>query len=277
MPANHPGGHVHPGGFAGDARRDRSQVSAGSRIVDTADGATLPRGAAGLRFARHIRVIEDRTVPAPPSSPSWRLAARGLRAVCDSTQWTGDAGTGSHDSRVRSAAGKRPGENQSMLTKIASIAAASRDPEPLHDVPCAADLRGRADLARIDYADSQVATAGPDSAAAEARMRQVFEDASLPLRLFLRFGWQLLGARLGPSGKPGHILGWQITHNDSRWIRLRTDWRIGLTANLVLCAASDSRTVATFVELHNVFARAIWKMLVPLHRLILRGSLRRIA
>lgn len=133
-----------------------------------------------------------------------------------------------------------------------------------------------ASLDRIDYAGGFVAgTAEAGEHPAEAWLREVVESMPTPLRLLVVSGWLMLGARLGPRPSADHILGWPIESREQDKIRLRTDWRAGLSANLVLVAGPTAITFATLVEHRNVMSRVVWAFLVPIHVVIIRYALAR--
>ncbi|MGW5641907.1 hypothetical protein ACWEV3_06340 [Saccharopolyspora sp. NPDC003752] len=140
------------------------------------------------------------------------------------------------------------------------------------------DVRSRASLLNPDYQDAFVVETGEEVPRnAERWIREVFESAPVPVRAFLRIGWSLFGAQLGPSGSPAHVLGWQIGENHPDWIRLEVFWKLGLRANLVLRAQSSSIVLATFVEHQRRAARILWPTLILVHRWTLRYLLSRAA
>ncbi|MEV0697631.1 hypothetical protein AB0I53_06890 [Saccharopolyspora sp. NPDC050389] len=140
------------------------------------------------------------------------------------------------------------------------------------------DVRSRASLRNPDYQDAFVVDTGDEAPQdAERWIRDVFESAPAPVRAFLRIGWSMFGAQLGPAKSTAHVLGWQIGENRSDWIRLEVFWKVGLRANLVLRAQSSSVVLATFVEHQRRAARILWPALIPVHRLTLRYLLSRAA
>ncbi|SHF38478.1 hypothetical protein [Streptoalloteichus hindustanus] len=139
-------------------------------------------------------------------------------------------------------------------------------------------VRSHAAVERVDYQDAfavPVDTSARDGA--ERWVRAVLDDAPAPLRAFLRFGWSLFGARLGPYPSPAHVMGWRIGENEPDHVRLEVEWTIGLRANLVLRALPTSVVLATFVQLDTRASRVLWPALIPLHQLILRYVLSRAA
>ncbi|MFI0466426.1 hypothetical protein ACH347_20295 [Saccharopolyspora sp. 5N102] len=140
------------------------------------------------------------------------------------------------------------------------------------------DVRSRASLRNPDYQDAFAVEAGEEVPRdAECWIREAFESAPAPVRAFLRIGWSMFGAQLGPSKSPTHVLGWQIGENHPEWIRLEVFWKVGLRANLVLRAQSSSVVLATFVEHQRWAARILWPTLILVHRCTLRYLLSRAA
>ncbi len=131
-------------------------------------------------------------------------------------------------------------------------------------------------LDRIEYSDVSSARC-PDASArnAEAWFRRTFEEAPVLVRWFLTVGWRLLGARLGPLRSPAYVLGWRIDATEPTWVRLSVEWRLGLSADLVLRTDASSVAISTFVQPRNRGARAVWAALVPIHRLMMGYLLRR--
>ncbi|MEU5847499.1 hypothetical protein [Saccharopolyspora shandongensis] len=138
------------------------------------------------------------------------------------------------------------------------------------------DVGARASLPKPDYQDAFAVDTGEEVPRdAERWIREVFESAPTPVRAFLRIGWSMFGAQLGPTKSPEHVLGWQISEKYQDWIRLEVHWKIGLRANLVLRARSSSIVLATFVEHRRRAARILWSALIPVHHLALRYLLSR--
>ncbi|GLY68992.1 DUF2867 domain-containing protein [Amycolatopsis taiwanensis] len=136
-------------------------------------------------------------------------------------------------------------------------------------------------LTSVDYHDTfTVQVDDGASGSAERWMREVFEAAPAPVRMFLRIGWSMFGARLGPwATTPTHLAGWRIEENLPDRIRLVVDWTVGLRANLVLRTETSTEasaiTLATFVQHHRRASRILWPALVPVHHLTLRYLLAR--
>jgi hypothetical protein len=112
---------------------------------------------------------------------------------------------------------------------------------------------------------------------AEQWIREAFESAPSPVRTFVRLGWLMFGAELGPYPSPNHVAGWRIGECEPGCIRLDVTWKIGLRANLVLRTDSSSVLLATFVEHRSRASRLVWPMLLPVHIPTLRYLLTRAA
>jgi hypothetical protein len=138
------------------------------------------------------------------------------------------------------------------------------------------DVQSHTSLAHADYQDALLIDA-PDatSDSAEQWIRSMFESASAPIRTFVRLGWLMFGAKLGPYPSPGHVAGWQIGESRPDVVRLEVEWTIGLRAQLVLRTQPSSVVFATFVEHNRRAARILWPTLVPLHQLMVRHLISR--
>ncbi|KAA5826836.1 hypothetical protein ABT337_08985 [Saccharopolyspora hirsuta] len=145
-------------------------------------------------------------------------------------------------------------------------------------IPAPDDVRSFSSLRRIDYEDAfAVGIAEHVSGSAEQWARAVFESAPAPLRAFLRFGWSMLGAKLGPASSAEHVFGLRIGAAQPDRIRLEVLWRIGLRANLMFRMRSHSLVFATFVEHRRRASRFIWPLVVPIHVVVMRYLLTRAA
>ena len=133
-----------------------------------------------------------------------------------------------------------------------------------------AQLSARSTLGRSDYASAIAVSAARASAhSPEQWLRAVFEQAPAPLPLLLYIGWRGLGARLSPRSSAHHLLGWRIEASGADWIRISIRWRIGLKANIVLVTERSKVAIATFVVLQRPASRLVWRLLIPLHELLL--------
>ncbi|AFM19372.1 Protein of unknown function (DUF2867) [Mycolicibacterium chubuense NBB4] len=127
-------------------------------------------------------------------------------------------------------------------------------------------------LARVDHVDTHVLpTARPTSRSPEMWMREILENTSAAMRARLTAGWAMLGLKLHRGDT---ILGWPISHNDAEYVRLHRHSPVGLTGQLVTRASGDGVQFATFVQLSNPAARALWRRVLPTHLEIVRSLLR---
>jgi hypothetical protein len=140
------------------------------------------------------------------------------------------------------------------------------------------DVRSRTSLRNVDYQDAFIVHAGEAArGSAEDWIREAFESAPTPLRSFIRLGWRMFGAQLGPFPSSTHVVGWRIGENEPDCTRLDVDWKIGLRANLVLRTRPPSVVLATFVEHRSRASRIVWPALLPVHIPALRYLLTRAA
>lgn len=139
------------------------------------------------------------------------------------------------------------------------------------------DVREHSSLCRIDYQDAFTVRLVGGTGSAEQWARNLLESAPAPVRAFLRAGWSVFGAQLGPVSSPAHVLGWKIGAQEAGWIRLEVLWKVGLRANLVVRVRPDSLVVATFIEHFRGVSRLIRPLLIPVHLVALRYLVSRAA
>ena len=104
--------------------------------------------------------------------------------------------------------------------------------------------------------------------------RAAWEEAPLPVRLFLRVGWYCLGLR-AQSG-PERILGWTVAESAPDRIVLEIPSRIMTTRNVVQLDQSRVRWT-TNVDFIRPPARLLWSVAVPFHHRIIPAQLSRAA
>jgi hypothetical protein len=129
-------------------------------------------------------------------------------------------------------------------------------------------IRSLSPLVRPDYADMfSAATGGPAGASLEQRLREVFEDSPVLVRVGVPLVQRmLLGLRLSrPPSAPGHLIGWKIAERGNEWIRLEANsWLI--TAHIVGAVVDGHVCVATFVRYEHVAAALVWPPVSIAHR-----------
>lgn len=136
------------------------------------------------------------------------------------------------------------------------------------EIPVRADLRALSRFPHTDYADTFEIAVTPVRRTAEQWARAVFEGAPARLRMFVTFGWRVLGVQLAPPRVAGHVQGWRIVKNSPGAVVLQARSLAGLTARLVLQTDGSMLRFATFVRCDGLFGRAVWFGVAPLHRLI---------
>jgi hypothetical protein len=73
------------------------------------------------------------------------------------------------------------------------------------------------------------------------------------------------------------VLGWEVRRNDSDLALLGAPGRLGLSGELLFEPGQDTLVFATFVQLDNPVARAMWRCIAPHHRKVVRHLLERAA
>ncbi len=134
------------------------------------------------------------------------------------------------------------------------------------------DARTLTTLARTDYEDAFAVTADIEHTA-EQWVRAVVNDAPARVRRRLWLGWIALGLRLGPPWSSDRVLGWQVKHRDESYVLLGADSWLGLRGQLLFRTEPDGLLFATFLELTNPAARALWAAITPHHQRVVRSLL----
>lgn len=135
-------------------------------------------------------------------------------------------------------------------------------------------LRACCTLDRVDHVDTHLlATDQPRTRTPEQWAREILEGPSAVMRARLTAGWTMLGLRVHQRG-PDTIAGWPIAHRDAEYVRLQGDSLLGLTGQLVARVTDDGVEFATFVQLANPVARALWARVLPTHLEIVESLLR---
>ncbi|RZT25286.1 hypothetical protein EV589_1018 [Mycobacterium sp. BK558] len=138
-------------------------------------------------------------------------------------------------------------------------------------------LRACCTLDRIDHVDTHLlATDAPRARTPEQWTREILEGPSAVMRARLTAGWTMLGLRVHHLG-PDSIAGWPIAHRDADCVRLQGDSLLGLTGQLVTRMTDGGVEFATFAQLDNAVARAMWARVLPTHLQIVERLLREAA
>jgi hypothetical protein len=149
-----------------------------------------------------------------------------------------------------------------------------QEPGRVRQVELPAQARALSTLPRIDYHDAfAVEAARGQGRTAEQWARAVLEDAPLATRRALTRGWFALGLRLGPVRSGERVLGWEIRRSTLDAVLLGAGGRLGLEGELLFLRQQDTLLFATFVQLGNPAARALWAGISPRHRQIVAGLL----
>ncbi len=133
------------------------------------------------------------------------------------------------------------------------------------------------DLDRVDYiARTAVPLLPGPPQSALVWARAIFEAAPTPVRRFLRVSWRWgLLIRLAPEHAPGHVFGWQIADATSDAVTvLASRSRLGLDTRLAVSADDGQLALGTSIRYAHRGAAAIWFVVAPVHRLIVRRLLR---
>jgi hypothetical protein len=126
-------------------------------------------------------------------------------------------------------------------------------------------------LSRVDYTDAfRLETPQVQDRTGEGWIRAILEDAPTATRRRLRRGWFLLGVRLGSTEDDRLVLGWEVRRSTQDFVVLAARSLLGMEAEVLCRREPDALLVATFMQLNNPLARAVWAAIAPHHRKVLR-------
>lgn len=147
-------------------------------------------------------------------------------------------------------------------------------PRRVRQVALPPAARAPSTLSRVDYEDSFLVDTGPHAdRTGEQWARAMLDDAPVNTRRALSRGWFALGLRLGSPRSDRFVLGWEVRHSTPDVALLGAGGRLGLSGELLFERREHSLLFATFVQLDNMVARAVWARIAPLHRRIVQHLL----
>lgn len=131
-----------------------------------------------------------------------------------------------------------------------------------------------ATLARVDYTDSfRLELPRVRELTGEEWARAILEDAPPATRTMLRRGWFALGVQLGSTEDDRLVLGWPVRWSSPDHVLLGARSRLGIEAEVLVRRERSAVVVATFMQLKNPAARAVWTGFAPKHRRVLHHLL----
>ena len=134
--------------------------------------------------------------------------------------------------------------------------------------------RALSTLPRVDYEDAfLVETGQAQDRTAEQWARTILEDAPLSTQNALSRGWSKLGLRVGSTDADRLMLGWELRRSTPDVALLGASGRFGLSGELLFERQRHSLLFATFVQLENAIARALWTAIASRHRQVVRDLL----
>ncbi len=134
--------------------------------------------------------------------------------------------------------------------------------------------RALSTLSHVDYEDAFLVETGPaQDRTGEQWARAILEDAPMSTRNALSRGWSALGLRLGSTQSDRFVLGWEVRRSTPDVALLGANGRLGLSAELLFERQQHTLLFATFVQLENRIARALWAGIAPRHRQVVRDLL----
>jgi hypothetical protein len=137
-----------------------------------------------------------------------------------------------------------------------------------------ADARALTTLPRVDYEDAfLLETDAAQERTGEGWARAMLEDAPADTRRALRWTWFALGLKLGSTRDERLVLGWEVPRSTPDLALLAADSRLGLRGEVLVERKPRALLAATFVQLRNPIARAVWAQVVSGHRQALKSLL----
>lgn len=134
--------------------------------------------------------------------------------------------------------------------------------------------RALSTLCHVDYEDAVLAETGPaQDRTGEQWARAILEDAPRSTRNALWRGWSALGLRLGSTQPDRFVLGWEVRRSTPDVALLGASGRLGLSGELLFERRQHTLLFATFVQLENRIARALWAGIAARHRQVVRDLL----
>jgi hypothetical protein len=130
-------------------------------------------------------------------------------------------------------------------------------------------------LDHVDYTDGfRLETGLAQERTAEDWARALLEEAPAATRAKLRRGWFVLGVRLGSTEDDRLVLGWTVRRSSPDNVLLAARSLLGFEAEVLVRRERTAVVVATFMQLKNPVARAVWAAFAPQHRRVLRHLLK---
>jgi len=134
--------------------------------------------------------------------------------------------------------------------------------------------RALSTLSRVDHEDGFLVETGPaQDRTGEQWAGAMLEDAPVSTRNALSRGWSALGLRLGSTQSDRFVLGWEVLRSTPDVALLGANGRLGLSGELLFERQQRTLFFATFVQLENRIARALWAGFAPRPRQVVRDLL----
>jgi hypothetical protein len=163
-------------------------------------------------------------------------------------------------------------------TAIGLLPRSPPKPGAAHRVAVPPSARALSTFSRVDYEDAFLVETGPaQDRTAEQWARAMVEDAPIMMRRALPWGWFALGLKLGSTQDDRSVLGWEMRRGTPDFALFGAGSRLGLPAELLFRLEQRTLLFATFVQLENPIARAVWAAVAPGHRLVVRYLLEQAA
>jgi hypothetical protein len=145
-------------------------------------------------------------------------------------------------------------------------------PGRVRQVAIPPEARALTTLSHVDYNDAFVVEVGhAPERTGEQWARAILENAPSTLQHVLLRLLSAIGLQLGPIRSDGFVVGWEVRRSTPELVLLGARGsRIGPSAELFFKRDQGRVLWATFVQLDNQGARAVWAGLAPVHRQVVR-------
>ena len=126
-------------------------------------------------------------------------------------------------------------------------------------------------LSSVDYEDAFLVGTGsaPDRTPLQWA-RAILENAPIGFRTTAPWAWFALGLKHGSPRSARFVLGWEVRRSSPDFALLGARARLGLEGEVLVKRRQHTLLVATFVQLENPIARAVWAGVAPGHRQVVR-------
>jgi hypothetical protein len=150
-------------------------------------------------------------------------------------------------------------------------------PGRMRQIPVPPAARRLSTFSHVDYEDAfLVETGSAQDRTGEQWARAILENVPTVTRSVISAAWFALRLQLDSTRSDRFVLGWEVRRSGPDVALLGSSSpRLGLSAEMLFERQQDALLYASFLQLHNSVARAVWTAATPLHLLVARSVLTR--